>query len=75
MPHILYTGVGAKDDGIHSIEEFLTVMKLAPFYYHEMSSRGYDMEYKHYLLPEDFPKFTLEVWLDYTGAEYQEDNI
>ena len=27
-------------------------------------------EYKKYLLPDDFIKFTLEEWIDYTGAEY-----
>jgi hypothetical protein len=33
-----------------------------------MTSLGFDMEYKNYLLPDDFTKFTLEEWIDYSGA-------
>jgi hypothetical protein len=70
MPYIVYSGIGAKESEIHSIEEFLTIMKNASFHYYEMSSLGFDMEYKKYLLPDDFIKFTLEEWIDYTGATY-----
>ena len=70
MPHIRYTGIGAKESGIHSIEEFLNIMKDAPFHYYEMTSLGFDMEYKNYLLPDDFINFTLEEWIDYSGATY-----
>jgi len=45
-------------------------MKNASFHYHEMNSFGFDMEYKQYLLPDDFAKFTLEEWIDYSGATY-----
>ena len=45
-------------------------MKSAEGHYYEMSSLGFDMEYKNYLLPTDFIKFTLEEWLDYSGAIY-----
>jgi hypothetical protein len=70
MPFINYSGIGAKESEIHSIEEFLDIMKHASFHYYEMTSLGFDMEYKTYLLPHDFIKFTLEEWLDYTGAKY-----
>ena len=70
MPYIFYDGIGAKESEIHSIEEFLDIMKHASFHYYEMTSLGFDMEYKTYLLPHDFIKFTLEEWLDYTGAKY-----
>ena len=68
MPHIVYDGVGAKETGTHSIDEFLNIMKNAPLHYYEMTSLGFDMEYKNYLLPDDFTKFTLEEWIDYSGA-------
>jgi hypothetical protein len=45
-------------------------MKHAETHYYEMSFYGLDMEYKNYLLPSDFNKFTLEEWLDYSGAVY-----
>jgi hypothetical protein len=35
-----------------------------------MTSLGFDMEYKNYLLPDDFIKFTLEEWIEYTGATH-----
>jgi len=70
MPYIFYTGIGAKESGIHSIEEFLDIMKNASTHYYEMTSLGFEMEYKNYLLPNDFINFTLEEWIEYTGATY-----
>jgi hypothetical protein len=68
MTHIFYNGIGAKESGIHSIEEFLNITKNAPLHYYEMTSLGFDMEYKNYLLPDDFINFTLEEWIEYSGA-------
>ena len=70
MPYIFYTGVGSKESELHSIEEFLTIMKNASLHYYEMTSYGFDIEYKNYLLPDEFTKFTLEEWIDYSGATY-----
>jgi hypothetical protein len=70
MPYICYSGIGAKESEIHSIEEFLNITKNASSHYYEMTSLGFDMEYKNYLLPDDFTKFTLEEWIDYSGATY-----
>ena len=74
MTYIVYSGIGAKETEIHSIEEFLNIMKNASFHYYEMTSLGFDMEYKKYLLPADFTKFTLEEWLDYSGATYYDSD-
>ena len=41
-------------------------------HYYEMSFYGFDMEYKNYILPADFINFTLEDWLNYSGAEYHD---
>jgi hypothetical protein len=73
MPYILYNGIGAKESEIHSIEEFLNIMKHASPHYYEMTQLGFDMEYKNYSLPDDFIKFTLEEWIDYSGATYYDD--
>ena len=70
MPYIVYSGIGAKESEIHSIEEFLNIMKYASVHYYEMISLGVEMEYKNYLLPDDFIKFTLEEWIEYSGAIY-----
>ena len=68
MAFIHYSGIGSKETEIHSIEEFLNITKNASSHYYEMTSLGFDMEYKNYLLPDDFTKFTLEEWIDYSGA-------
>jgi hypothetical protein len=72
MPYIVYSGIGAKETEIHLIEEFLNIMKdpNSHSHYYEMTAYGVDMEYKNYVLPDDFIKFTLEDWLDYSGAVY-----
>lgn len=70
MPYILYSGIGAKESEIHSIEEFLNIAKNAPLHYHEMTSLGFEMEFKNYVLPDDFINFTLEEWVEYSGATY-----
>jgi hypothetical protein len=74
MPFIIYSGIGSNESHIHSIEEFLDIMKHASSHYYEMTSLGFYMEYKTYLLPDDFTKFTLQEWIEYTGAEYRESN-
>ena len=72
MPYIHYSGMGAKETEIHSIEEFLNIMNHPDSHKHfyEMTSFGVNMEYKKYSLPDDFIKFTLEDWIDYSGAKY-----
>ena len=75
MPHIVYSGIGAKESEIHSIEEFLNIAKNASSHYYEMTSLGFEMEYKNYLLPNDFVKFTLTEWIEYTGATYYNFHI
>lgn len=70
MPYIVYSGIGANETEIHSIEEFLNIMSYASDHYYEMTSYGVDMEYKNFVLPDDFTKFALADWLDYSGALY-----
>lgn len=54
MPFIQYSGIGAKESEIYSIEEFLNFMKNgASFHYYEMTSLGFDMEYKTYLTDDN----------------------
>ena len=76
MPYVYYTGFGAmRPNGIHSVEEFLGMMRTnATAFYHVSRAQGFDMEYKNYMLPEDFPRFTLQDWVDYVGAEYYDQD-
>ena len=77
MPYIMYSGIGAKESEIHTVDEFLNIMKSEDSlkHYYEMSYYGFDMEYKNYVLPYDFLRFTLDEWLDYSGAEYIEGDM
>ena len=77
MPYIHYSGIGANKNEIHTVDEFLSIMRSedALTHYYEMSHYGFDMGYKNYTLPYDFLTFTLDEWLDYSGAEYNDGNI
>ena len=70
MSYIRYSGIGCNNNEIHTIDEFLNIMTHAPQHYNEMTLLDFNMEYKNYRLPNDFILFTLDDWLDYTGAIY-----
>lgn len=68
---IFYTGIGStKSD--HTEEEFLTIMK------NEFTDKNWENEtpkernlcllYKEWDLPNDFSRFTLIDWMEYSGA-------
>ena len=73
---IHYTGIGATKD-IHTEEEFLEIMKK------EFIERDWgkvnlvkyiiQCSFKDWNLPADFAKFTLENWIEYSGAEICEN--
>lgn len=75
MPYIHYSGIGCNNNEIHTVDEFLNIMKYAQFHYNEMTFLGFNMEYKDYRLPDDFINFTLDEWIDYTGAEYYKEDL
>ncbi len=80
--HILYTGIGAKAGGIHTVEEFLTIMRRECID-HDWSqdpctilfglAGNVRLHYQDWALPRDFPQFTLADWLDYSGAVSVQD--
>ena len=73
MSLIWYTGIGSNSNGIHTVEQFLALMSNAPILYIEnnlVSDSSLNLEFKDFNLPFDFPMFTLEDWMEYTGAEY-----
>ena len=75
---IFYTGVGANKNGLHTNYEFLDIMN------RELTNKDWSYElqnyppgthyqlqkFRNYILPDDFHKFSLEDWLDYSGASY-----
>ena len=47
MPYIMYSGIGSNESEIHTVNEFLNIMKSedALNHYYEMSSYGGDMDW------------------------------
>ena len=73
---IFYTGIGCNHTEKHSVPEFLDIMNreftnknwsrdflLIPRKQH------YQLQFKDWVLPEDFTFFTLADWIEYSGAE------
>lgn len=55
---IYYTGIGAKPSGIHTPDEFVRTI----------DSIDHPAEWKGYELPYDFDIFTVNDWIEYSGA-------
>lgn len=81
MSIVSYTGIGAKESGNHSIEEFLQIMNREfthkkwnedKIYIMLGRENHYQLEFKDWYLPDDFVFFTLDDWLEYSGAELVE---
>jgi len=68
---IAYTGIGAKKNGIHTEQEFLDIMN------REVTNKDWNnsvswpaqLQFKDWVLPDDFIFFTLKDWIEYSGAE------
>jgi hypothetical protein len=73
---IFYTGIGCKEGYHHNKDEFMNIMKnefTFKEWRHELNNIGrenhYQLQYKDWVLPDDFIFFTLDNWIDYSGAE------
>lgn len=76
---ILYDGIGADPTGLHTEERFLEIMskeierkkwqkrpeKNIINWFFENEFR---LKFKEWVLPEDFCFFTLDDWIEYSGA-------
>jgi len=81
MYKVLYNGIGANESGEHSVEHFLEIMARHFTYknwtddiIYKVSGKNnhYQLQFKNYNLPDDFKLFTLDDWLDYSGAKLVE---
>ena len=67
---ILYSGIGAKKNGIHTEQEFLDIMN-EEFKWKDWNnsvSWAAQLQFKDWILPDDFIFFTLKTWIEYSGA-------
>lgn len=83
MKRILYDGVGADLTYVHTPERFVEIMKRSVenkkwqrkpndnivnwIYENEIQ-----LKFKDWVLPDDFCFFTLEDWVEYSGAKIEE---
>ena len=69
---IFYTGIGCNKSHLHTETEFLEIMRIEfthKDWTHDMRKLfNYQLEYKDWVLPEEFIFFTLDDWLDYSGG-------
>ncbi len=72
---VYYSGIGCKDGYKHTVQEFIEIMK------NEFQHKSWENELKMFdksdilelnfndwILPDDFCFFTLEDWIEYSGA-------
>ena len=71
---VLYTGIGSNESGEHSLQEFLNIMysQFTNRYWTENEREYYysipQLTFKRFKLPEEFIYFTVQDWLEYSGA-------
>ena len=67
---IAYTGIGAKKNGIHTEQEFLDIMNKEFTHkdWNNSISWPAQLQFKDWVLPDDFIFFTLQDWIEYAGA-------
>ena len=73
---IFYTGIGSNENGEHSPDDFFIIMT------REFTNRDwtgvpnddYRLDFGAWQLPIDFIHFSLNDWIEYSGAEIQVDD-
>jgi len=74
---IYYRGIGSNEDGIHTIMEFINIMLMEFIVKKDWDKEiretprilHHQLNFKNWILPEQFVCFTLDDWLEYSGAE------
>jgi len=71
--NILYSGIGCNKNFIHRVDEFLKIMneEFAWKDWNNSISWPAQLQFKDWILPDDFIFFTLQDWLEYSGAEIE----
>ena len=66
---VYYTGIGCNKTGEHTEKEFLNIMNREFTYKTWRYEYNYQLQFKHWILPDEFIFFTLTDWIEYSGAE------
>lgn len=62
MTLVFYTGIGCKHSGVHTDEEFINIM------FNTIHNIDYPSEWNGYELPDEFEEFSLDDWIEFSGA-------
>jgi hypothetical protein len=71
---VYYDGIGSNGKNEHTIEEFLDIMRVnfTEKVWDDVLRRHvmfqHQLQFKQWVLPRDFIKFTLDDWIEYSGA-------
>ena len=68
---IFFTGIGANKNGIHTEQEFFDIMNKT-ITWKDWNNSIYlieQLQFKDWVLPDDFIFFSLKDWIEYSGAE------
>ena len=67
---IYYSGIGCKKSEIHTEQEFLDIMKKEFVFkdWNKDESWPAQLQFKDWVLPDDFIFFTLNEWIEYSVA-------
>ena len=67
---IYYSGIGCKKNEIHTEQEFLDIMKKEFIWKDRNNAVTWpaQLQFKDWCLPDDFIFFTLDDWIEYSGA-------
>jgi hypothetical protein len=65
--YIFYTGIGCRPYGKHTQQEFVQLMKNL-FIHQTYVPCIQEGRFKQWTLPHDFVHFTLEDWVEFSGA-------
>ena len=67
---IIYSGIGCKASHEHTETEFLDIMNkyITHKDWNNEKSWPEQLQFKDWVLPDDFVFFTLDDWIEYSGA-------
>lgn len=71
---IFYTGIGCNKTGEHTVNEFMNIMnrefthKTWKYELQNTREPHYQLQFKNKVLPANFVSFTLNDWIEYSGA-------
>jgi hypothetical protein len=73
MNLVFYTGIGSHPSGLHTVPDFLRRIRQE---FHPLGGpyRPDQLDFGDSVLPRDFATFTLDQWMRFSGASFEEES-